>query len=78
MESIRGIAKILCKGFIRTLSGTAISATIAMSVCGYVSIPSESGYIAVCDFIVATATLCVAIGCMYAIGGKKRKGGYEK
>lgn len=78
MKELKDAAKTLCKGFVRTLYGTAISATIAMAVCGYASIPSESGYVAVCDFIVATATLCVAIGCMYAIGGKKKKGGFEK
>lgn len=79
MKEFKGTAKILCKWLMRTLSGTAVSATIALAVYGYASIPGDGGYLAVCEFVLATATLGVALGFVYFIGGgKKKKGGFEK
>ena len=81
MKDFKSVAKaighhtrILFKGFTRVLYGTAVAGTFAMAAYGFVSVPSEGGYIAVCDFIVAIATTCVALCCMYALGGSKKKG----
>lgn len=71
--------KILAKGFIRMLFGAATAGLFALAIYGFAMITSESGWTAVCEFIAATATVVVALSCMYAQGGvKKRRGGYEK
>lgn len=67
-------SKILFNGFVRMVSGTATAGLFALAGYGLVMIPSEGGYIAVCDFIVAIATICIAVTCMYSLGcTKKRK-----
>ena len=79
MKEFKGAARTLYKGFVRALYGTAVSVTVVMAMYAYVSIPGEGGYAAVADFILATATLGVALGLMYAIGGgNKKKGENEK
>lgn len=71
--------KILFRGFTRMLYGTLTAGAFAMAIYGFSMIPSEGGYIAVCDFIGAIATMGVAFTCMYHQGGGKRKrGGFEK
>ena len=71
--------KILWRGLKRMLYGTATAGLFGMAIYGFVMIPREGGYIAVCDFIGAIATMLMALVCMYHQGcGKKRKGGYEK
>ena len=70
--------KVMLKGFVKVLYGTAVSGLIGLAVYGFAMIPSEGGYTAVLDFVGAVATLCVAFGGMYAIGSKKKKGGYER
>jgi len=72
-------AKILFKGFTRMLYGAMTAGAFAMAIYGFIMIPSEGGYIAVCDFVMAIATMCVAFTCMYHQGGgKRRKGGCKK
>lgn len=66
--------KILVNGFMRVLYGTAIGVTFALAGYGFASIPSEGGYTAVCDFIGAIGTTFLALCCMYALGGNKKKG----
>lgn len=71
--------KILFRGFTRMLYGALTAGAFAMAAYGFSMIPSEGGYIAVCDFIGAIATMGVAFTCMYHQGGGKRKrGGFEK
>lgn len=71
--------KILWVGLKRMLYGAATAGLYGMAIYGFVMIPSEGGYLAVCDFIGAIATMLMALVCMYHQGcGKKRKGGYEK
>ena len=67
-------SKILCKGFARMVYGAATAGLFAMAAYGFIMIPTEGGYIAVCDFIGSTATTCVAIACMYSLGCRKKKG----
>lgn len=69
--------KIAWKGFVRMLFGAATAGLIAMAVYGFVVIPTEGGWAAVCDFIVSVATLVVALICMYAMGGSMKRGGYR-
>lgn len=68
--------RILLKGFARTVFGSAVAGLIGLSVYGFMIIPSEGGYVAVCEFIAAMATLVVGLTCMYAFGGKKKSGRY--
>lgn len=71
--------KILWRGFVRMLYGAATAGLIALAVYGFIMIPMEGGYIAVCEFLGSTATVCVAMTSMYSLGcGKKKKGGYER
>lgn len=71
--------KILWRGLKRMVYGAATAGLYGMAIYGFVMIPREGGYLAVCDFIGAIATMCVALCCMYHQGcGKKRKGGFEK
>lgn len=67
--------KIFLRGLIKVLYGAAVAGLIALAVYGFGAVPSEGGYIAVCDFIGSVATLGVAISCMYAFGGSKKKNG---
>ena len=65
--------KILWKGFVRMMYGTVTAGLFAMAAYGLMMIPSEGGYIAVCEFIASVATICVAMSSMYSLGGKRRK-----
>lgn len=66
--------KILLRGLAKTLYGTAVSGLAGLAVYGFVMIPTEGGYVAVCEFIVAALTLGIAVRAMYVFGGRKRKG----
>lgn len=71
--------KILAKGFIRMMFGAATAGLFAMAIYGFIMISTEDGWTAVCEFIASTATVVVAMSCMYAQGGvKKRRGGYQR
>ena len=67
--------KILARGLVRVLYGAAVAGLLGLAAYGFAAIPSEGGYVAVCDFIAAMATLLVALTCMYAFGGKQKKKG---
>ena len=67
--------KIFLRGFVKTLYGALAAGLAVMAVNGFGAVSSEDGYIAVCDFIGAVATMCVAISCMYAFGCSKKKNG---
>ena len=64
--------KIAWRGFYRTLYGAAVAWLIAMAVYGFVSLTTETGWMAVCDFIASCATLIVALSNMYRMGGRKK------
>lgn len=68
-------SKILLRGLVKTVYGTAVAGLVGLSVYGFVMIPSEGGYTAVCEFVVASLTLGMACGAMYAFGGRRRKQG---
>ena len=67
-------AKIAWKGLYRTLYGAAVAGLIALAVYGFVSVTTETGWTAVCDFTASFATLVVALLNMYLIGGRKKGG----
>ena len=68
--------KYLFNGFAMMMYGVLTAGLVAAAVYGFMVIPSEGGYLAVCDFVVSTATVCVAVGCMYAMGRGRKKGRY--
>lgn len=77
-EVITGVirhGRILLRGLAKTLYGTSVAGLVGLSVYGFVMIPSEGGYTAVCEFVVASITLGMALGAMYAFGGRRRKQG---
>ena len=71
-KAVKFHAKIAWSGFYRTLYGAAVAGLIALAVCGFVSVTSETGWTAVCDFIASCATLIVALSNMYLMGSRKR------
>lgn len=75
MRQIGKHCKILLVGFVKVLYGMATAELMALAIYGFAMIPSEEGYAAVSDFILATLTMMVALTCTYAFGRKKRKGG---
>lgn len=74
MRYIRGCGKILLKGFIRMMYGALTAGLFAIAIGGFIMITSESGWVAVAEFIAAVCTIAVAVTNMYAIGGGVVKG----
>ena len=66
--------RIMWRGFCRTVYGAAVAGLIAMAIYGFISVTTETGWIAVCDFVASCATLVVALSNMYLIGGRKKGG----
>ena len=67
--------KILGKGFVRMLCGMFTAGMLAAAGYAFAAIPSEGGYIAVCEFIAAVAATVVAASCIYIMGGNSHKNG---
>ena len=71
-KSVKFHTKIAWRGFYRMLYGALVAGLMAMAVCGFVSVTTETGWTAVCDFIASCATLVVALANMYLMGGRKK------
>ena len=67
-------ASVLLKGFARMIYGATMGAMIAAAVYGFIMIPYEGGYIAVCEFLASTCVMCIALGGIYLMGGSTKKG----
>ena len=67
-------ARIACRGFCRTRYGATVAGLLAMAVYRFGSVAGETGWMAVCDFIAACATMIVALANMYLMGRKKKRG----
>ena len=65
-------ARILWRGFLRTVYGALIAGLIAMAIYGFVSAQNEVGLEAAFDYIVSTVLLLESIGNMYFIGRLKK------
>ena len=74
MKKFKSIACMMGKGFVRSIWGTAVTASIAVAVHGYMAIPADVGFIAVAEFILASIFMGVALSCMYIMGGTCKKG----
>ena len=68
-------ARIAWRGLCRTVYGATVAGLLAMAVCRFVSVAGETGWMAVCDFIAACATIAVALANMYLMGCNKKRGG---
>lgn len=68
-------ARIAWRGLCRTVYGAAVAGLLAISVYRFVSVAGETGWIAVCDFIAACATMIVALANMYFMGCNKKRVG---
>ena len=71
-ENVKFHLRIMWRGFCRTVYGAAVAGLIAMSIYGLISVTTETGWIAVFDFIAACATMVVALANMYLMGGRKK------
>ena len=72
MRTVRFHGRVLLKGMMTMLFGTATAGLMGLAVYGFIIVGSGGGYMAVGDFLVAIATLILAGSCMYAMGcGKK-------
>lgn len=67
-------ARIAWRGLCRTVYGAAVAGLLAIAVYRFVSVAGETGWVAVCDFIAACATMAVALANMYLMGRKKKSG----
>ncbi len=67
-------ARIAWRGLCRTVYGATVAGLLAMAVYRFVSVSGETGWMAVCDFIAACATMAVALANMYLMGCKKKRG----
>lgn len=68
-------ARIAWRGFCRTIYGATVAGLLAIAVYRFVSVAGETGWIAVCDFIAACATMIVALANMYLMGCNKKRVG---
>ena len=68
-------ARIAWRGFCRTVYGAAVAGLLAIAVYRFVSVAGGTGWIAVCDFIAACATMIVALANMYLMGFNKKRVG---
>ena len=71
-------ARILWRGFLRTVYGALIAGLIAMAIYGFVSASKEEGWDAVFDYIVSAVLLLESIGNMYFMGRRKNGGTKNK
>ena len=71
-------ARILWRGFLRTVYGALIAGLIAMAIYGLVSATKEAGWEAAFDYIVSSVLLLESIGNMYFIGRLKKNGARGK
>lgn len=71
-KTVKFHSKVAWRGFYRTLYGAAVAGLIALAIYGFVSVTTETGWAAVCDFVASSATLVVALSNMYLLGGRKK------
>ena len=71
-------ARILWRGFLRTVYGALIAGLIAMAIYGFVSAQDEAGWEEVFDYIVSAVLLIEAIGNMYFMGRRNNGGTKSK
>ena len=71
-------ARILWRGFLRTVYGALIAGLIAMAIYGFVSASKESGWDAIFDYVVSAVLLLESIGNMYFMGRLKKNGARGK
>lgn len=74
LENAKFHLRVMWRGFCRTVYGAAVAGLVAMAIYGFVSVTTETGWTAVCDFIASFATLVVALLNMYLVGGRKKGG----
>lgn len=65
---------VLLRGLWRTVYGALIAGLFAIAVYGFRGTSTETGYVAVCDFIAAVATTVIALANVYALGWSRKKG----
>lgn len=71
-------ARILWRGFLRTVYGALIAGLIAMAIYGFASAQNEAGWEEAFDYIVAGVLLIEALGNMYFMGRRKNGGAKSK
>ena len=71
-------ARILWRGFLRTVYGAMIAGLIAMAIYGFVSARNEAGWEEVFDYIVSAVLFIEALGNMYFMGRRKNGGTKNK
>ena len=57
------------------LVGAMTAGFIGLAGYGFMAIPSEGGYAAVADFVLAVFFLVIAVVGVYIMGGNQKKGG---
>ena len=65
---------VVLRGLVKVLYGTATAGLMGLAVYGFLAIGRESGWTAVCDFIVAILTMIVALISVYVFGCRGKQG----
>jgi hypothetical protein len=71
MRCLRRNGKVMLRGMLKALYGAGTAFLFAIAVYGFLQIPNEGGYVAVCDFVAAVGSVCIALWCMYDLGRVK-------
>ena len=71
-------ARILWRGFLRTVYGALIAGLIAMAIYGFVFASKEAGWDAVFDYIASAVLLIESLGNMYFMGRRNNGGTKSK
>ena len=61
-------ARIMWRGLYRVLYGTLVAALLAISVCGFMVVSNENGWVAVAYFILSVSILVMSCVYIYGIG----------
>ena len=61
-------AKIMLRGLVRVIWGALTAGLMGLAVYGFVAVPMEGGYTAVCDFIGAVCLMGIAFISIYLLG----------
>lgn len=72
--AVRRHGKVVLKGLMRAMYGTATAALFALAAYGFAMITTESGWVAVLEFLASTAVAVLGAAAVYAQGVDTKKG----
>jgi hypothetical protein len=74
LEHLKFHSFVVLRGFVKTIFGAITAGMLGLAIYGFILIESESGYLAVFDFVGSCALVTVAMCNVYLMGGKRKRG----